>query len=112
MKHTNFAKQIIEIKNQEYKELFKAVEAHGNYYEWDFDRNEHPIIAVNTRIPDPMDMEIEKVYIEDGFLYMEGVDKEWGNRIDFEVSDVFAGHLGYVIDCIPETDTVKDVTGA
>lgn len=112
MRHTDFLAQTRAIKAQEYKELYIAVEAHGGLYEWDLSEGNYPIIAVNVEsiAPEPMDIDIYKVSIENGILKIYGKDKEYGNEISFKPKDVFAGHLSFIIDYIPSTDSVDDVT--
>lgn len=112
MEHTDFYCLVRRIKQMEYKEVFDAIQAHGGSYEWDIENDDnYPIIAVNISsiYPNPMDMIITKVYIEDNVLYLNGVDKEWGNPIDFAYDEVFAGHLSYILDYLPATDSVRTV---
>ena len=118
MKHTDFYNKVKEIKRQEQRELKEALKAHGGRYSWyneDYEEfvEEYPCIAVNanTAFPNPTDIDIRAVSVDkDGKLWFEGEDKEWGNEVNFCADDVFAGHLGYIIDLIPETDAVNDVT--
>ena len=72
----------------------------------------HPIIAVNVNsiCPNPMDMDIYKVSIQGGILKIYGEDKEYGNDVPLNPEDVFAGHLSSIIDYIPATGDVEDVT--
>lgn len=110
MKHTDFYEKVKVIKQQEYTELQKAVEAHGGFYQWDEDNA--PIIAVSVDgcNPNPDDIEVTKVAVVNGYLELWGVDKEYRNPVDFTTNDVFAGHLSYIIDSIPITDKVSDVS--
>lgn len=119
MKHSDFRSLINEIKQKEYNELYKAIEAHGGSYSWwneidecFIEEVEHPIIAVNVNsmFPNPIDVEIRRVFIERGCLVIVGEDKEYGDLVHFLPGDVFAGHLSYVIDLIEQTETVDDVT--
>lgn len=112
MKHTDFPAQTRAIKAQEYKELYIAVEAHGGLYEWDLSEGNYPIIAVNVDniAPEPMDLDIYKVLIKNDILKIHGKDKVYGNDISFKPKDVFTGHLSFIIDYIPATDNVDDVT--
>ncbi|WP_455674194.1 hypothetical protein [Phocaeicola sp.] len=112
MKHTDFFAQTRAIKIQEYKELYAAVEAHGGTYEWNLSEGNYPTIAVNVDsiYPNPMDMNIYKVSIQDGILQIYGEDKEYGNNIPFKLKDVFAGHLSSIIDYIPAAGDVDEVT--
>ena len=111
MKHTNFHSLVEKIKQQEYQELMLAVQAHDGRYKWN-DDTERPIIAVNVdgNYPYPDDIEITEVSIVDGILVLKGEDKEFGNSVDFKPPDVFAGHLSFIIDYLPHTDVVTDVS--
>lgn len=112
MKHTDFFARTRAIKAQEYKELYAAVEAHGGIYEWDLSNGNYPTIAVNadSTCPNPTDVDIYKVSIQQGVLKIYGEDKEYGNDVPFKPEDVFAGHLSSIIDYIPATRGVEDVT--
>lgn len=119
MKHTDFYARVQEIKRKEQQELCRALEAHGGSYSWwnteeecFKEDEEHPIIAVNVNgiFPNPTDIEIRAVSVDNGFLSFVGEDKENGDLVDFQAWDVFAGHLGYVIDLIPNVNGIDDVT--
>lgn len=120
MKHTNFYPQLTEIKKKEYQELYQAIKAHGGEYSWgtedgegnwSFNLGDYPIFAINTTgyTPQPMDICIRSVRIENGRIKLEGEDNEFGNRIEFSTDDVFAGHLSYITDLIPATEQVSEV---
>lgn len=118
MKHTDFYNQIEAIKRKEQRELIEALKAHGGSYSWynediqEFE-SEYPCVAVNLNgiNPNPMDVDIRSISINKyDDLCFKGEDKEWGNEVRFFADDVFAGHIAYIIDMIPETDTVNDVT--
>lgn len=110
MKHTDFYSIIKKIKEQERRELINAVIAHGGSYNWE-DEGEKPIIAVNIKYwENPTDVYITHVYIIDGNLRIYGEDKESGVPIEIDPSDVFAGHISYIIDMIPETKSTKEVS--
>lgn len=117
MKHTDFYSKVEEIKRQEQRELIEALKAHGGSYSWYNEEtkefaDEYPCIAVNVdgTFPNPTDVIIHSVSIYNNSLHFVGTDKDYGNSVDFEADDVFAGHLSYIIDLIPETNTVDDVT--
>lgn len=118
MKHTDFCSLVHDIKCKEQQELCRALEAHGGSYSWwnteeeCFVEDEHPIIAVNvdSMFPNPIDVKIRSVSIDNGHLILIGEDKESGELVDFQAWDVFAGHLGYIIGLIPDSEWVNDVT--
>ena len=111
--YSNFQSMIDGIKKQEYLEVKLAVEAHDGYYCWDVTTDDGcPIIAVNVNgfAPNPMDVCISKVAIVNDELVIEGVDKEYGNPVNFKPEDVFAGHLSFIIDYLPATESVTNVS--
>lgn len=120
MKHTNLYKEYKKLDTIEAVELILAVEAHGSEYVFvhfddngdydDEERNNAPIIAASTRwMDDYEDFYISRVEVEKGFYTLYGWAKE-GCGDEVEIDSVAHGHLGYVTDCIPETDEVKDVS--
>lgn len=110
MKHTDFHSIIRKIKEQERQELINAVIAHGGFYNWE-DEEEKPIIAANAKYwESPIDVYITHVYIIDGSLRIYGEDKESGTPVEIDSYDAFAGHISYIIDMIPETESIKEVS--
>lgn len=113
MKHTNFNAKANEVKYQEQEELQRAVTAHGGIYEWNTEKdNSLPVIAINadTSYPKPQDVKVNKVAITNNHLEISGVAIEDNYPVKFTVDDVFAGHLSFVIDYIPETKEISDVS--
>ncbi|MDR1459492.1 MAG: hypothetical protein LBI60_04695 [Bacteroidales bacterium] len=125
MKHTSLYDKIEEIRRQEIAELIAAVNAHGGRYEWPVDDDENddgeedddenkdrPIIAINPDncCPNPQDVEVISVSVNSGKLELEGVDKNDRYDVSFTPEEVFIGHLSFITDYIPETDTVSDVS--
>ena len=112
MNHTDFYARIRAIKEMEYRELYAAIELHGASYEWNSNDGECPVIAVNTGSvqPAPADVLICRVTIENGNLRLYGVENEYGNEVNFQPDEAFAGHLSYIIDCLPPVNGVDDVT--
>ena len=51
-----------------------------------------------------------RVTIENGNLRLYGVENEYGNEVNFQPDEAFAGHLSYIIDCLPPVNGVDDVT--
>ena len=56
------------------------------------------------------DVLICRVAIENGNLRLYGVENEYGNEVNFRPDEAFAGHLSYIIDCLPPVNGVDDVT--
>lgn len=113
MKHSDYQAKVNELKALEHEELKRAIEAHGDSYEWDSENGgSYPIIAINSNKsePEPQDIEITKVAIIDGRLKISGVDNKYGGPVKFDADDIFAGHLSFIIDYIPATDEVSDVS--
>jgi hypothetical protein len=111
MKHTDFFKKIREIEAQEQLELIKAIMAYGGKFNWDED-TEQPIIAINpdSVCPSPIDVEVNRVIVNNGHLKIFGSEKECGYEIEFDPEDAFTGHLSSIIDYIPDTENISDVT--
>ena len=121
MKHTDLYHEYKKLDAIEAKELIAAVKAHGNEYifihfdeDGDYDveeRDNAPIIAAATKYMDAYeDFYISRVEVYDeGYYTLYGWPKE-GFTDEVEIDSVAHGHLGYVTDCIPETDMVRDVT--
>jgi hypothetical protein len=116
MEHTDFDRKIEQIKQQETAELIAAVNAHGGKFQWpmedDDDNMERPIIAINpdSKYPNPTDVEVISVCVNSGRLELIGLEKNDGYEIPFTPEEVFPGHLSFIIDYIPETEDIKDVT--
>lgn len=115
MKHSDFYQKTKAIKEQEYAELYTAIKAHGNCYRWDLSaETDYPIIAVNVDgiFPNPADICVYKVSIENHALRIYGVDKEYGHEVDIKPEYAFAGHPSFIIDHIIPTNEVEAVTSA
>ncbi len=121
MKHTDFYALHKKLDSQAKVELIAAVRAHGGEYifvhfddDGDYDeeeRNEAPIIMASTHSQDTYeDYYISRIELrDDEFLSIYGWAKDgWADEVELEY---FAhGHLEYIIDQIPETEDVQDVT--
>lgn len=120
MKHTELYNEYKKLDTIEAVELILAVEAHGNEYvfihfdnDGDYDveeRDNAPIIAASTQWMDAYeDFYVSRVEVDKGFYTLYGWPKE-GCADEVEIDSVAHGHLGFVTDCIPETENVKDVS--
>lgn len=116
MRHSDFYKQYKELEALERAELKKAVLAHGGEFRFlTPDREEidgviAPIVmGGDSHWEQNCDCVISRVVVEDGHLSIYGYDKEYGDE-EIYLDDIEFGHLNYIIDEIPETDEVKDVT--
>lgn len=120
MKHTDLYNEYKRLDAIEEEELIAAVKAHGGEYVFihlddedgycEEERDRAPIIAASTKYMDGYeDFYVSRVEAKGGHCTLYGWCKE-GWVDENEIYSVAHGHLGYVIDCIPETDEVKDVT--
>lgn len=116
MKHSDFYKQYRELEALEREELKKAVLAHGGEFRFQTEDGESigdiqaPIVMAGDRHWDSnCDCIITRVAVVNGGLEIYGYDKEYGDK-EMWLDDVEFGHLSYIIDEIPETNEVKDVT--
>lgn len=116
MRHSNFYQQYRKLEALEREELKKAVLAHGGEFRFQTEDGENvegvqmPIVmAGDSHWESNCDCYITRVAVVDGILEIYGYDKEYGNE-EMRLDDVEFGHLSYIIDEIPETNDVKDVT--
>lgn len=123
MKHTDFAKQYKFIDGWTEAELKAAIKAHGNEYVFihtDEDDDENiseektkaPIIAASTKWMESYeDFYVSRVSFDKyDNLIIFGFPKEGWADDEQELTSIAHGQLEYVIDLIPETDEVQDVT--
>lgn len=114
IKYSDFHAMCDEIRKQEARELKLALKAHGGSFTWIDDDNDEeelfypPIIMVNLN-DGPMDVVIHKAWLNDDCLELSAFDNEWGNQKDIELEDIAPGHLAYLIEHMPVTDTIKSV---
>lgn len=103
------------IKDIEYEELKKALEAHGGSYAW-FDEEtqdepdeniEMPIVLVNDDYCGPTDVVIYKAWLDKyGDICVDAADNEYKNHMEVEIGDIEVGHLYYITELIPEVEGV------
>lgn len=114
MKHTDFYSLIREFKRREQQELKRALEAHGGSFSWyDTVKNRiidnPPVVPINSE-DGPMDVAIRSAAIINNRLCIYGENHADGEVVYFEPYDVFAGYMEYIIEKIPATKDVSDVT--
>lgn len=116
MKHTDFYNKYREIEAMERAELKKAVMAHGGEFRFVNEDGEEiegicaPIIMASGQdCNTSCDFIVSRVSVVNNILEIYGVEKEWGVEEEW-LGYIEAGHLHYIIDEIPETEDVKDVT--
>ena len=122
MKHTDLYNEYKKLDAIEREELIAAVKAHGGEYvfideedeDW-YDDDDVPIVCACFSYSDGMsDYYVSRVAVDDkGYLSIYGFDKEYGSPSDErELYQIETGHIGTIIDCIPATETVKDVSSS
>ena len=116
MKHTDFYSKYKELEAQEREELTKAVLAHGGEFRFltedgeDIEGISAPvIIAGGKHWESNCDCIVSRVTVEYGFPEIYGYDCNYKDE-EVYLSSIEFGHLGYIIDAIPETDDVHDVS--
>lgn len=120
MKHTNFYDQYRTISRQERRELTAAVKAHGGEYVFipedseDWDEGNNVIIKASSQYydEDNKDRYVSRVTVDKyGELHIYGFDTEYDSPSDeHELFNIEYGHLEYILDAIPETNYVRDVS--
>ena len=122
MKHTDYYKQARKIKSKSIAELAAALRAHGGSYTWknpdcddDDDETEEsdtiPCIGFNLD-SGPVDVEVYKAIVSEcGSVTIIGRYHDDAGDIDeFDPWDAFVAHLDFLMDEIPETEEVSDVS--
>lgn len=116
MKHTDFYALHKNLDEQARKELKAAIMAYGNEYVFIHDedneekRNNAPIITASTKYMEGYeDFYVVRVVLEDDYLVIYGYPKD-GWYSEDELTSIAHGHLEYIIDQIPETEAVQDVS--
>lgn len=98
------------------KELKAALAAHGGEYSWYSEEDEKyadnvPIVMCNHKYVGPVNVKIRKACINSyGYVRVTAATDDYDDVIDIELSDIVANHLQYIIESIPATDTVTDVS--
>ena len=113
MKHTDFYSQLEDIKKQEIQELTAAVKAHGGKvtFQYDMEPDDNaPILIFNPE--GTVEVVVKTVTVEDDRLRVFGNDKNdcYTDEEEFFIEYALPGQLSFIIDAIPETDNVNDVT--
>ncbi len=123
MKHTDFFKKYQQLDEQVRAELSAAIKAHGGEYIFIHteDEDEDSISTEKTSAPVICASTKWLGGFEDFYVTSLSFDKNNQLRIygfptegyvdeEQELTEIAHGHLEYIIDLIPETDEVQDVT--
>lgn len=118
MKHTDYYSQAQAIKQKSIEELAAALKAHGGTYTWkdpeneeDEEADEGPCIGFNLD-SGPVDVRVYQAKVdEQGFITIIGRYNDDSNDMaEFDPKDAFVAHIDFLLDEIPETAEVSDVT--
>lgn len=98
------------------KELKAALAAHGGKFSWYSEEDEEyaenvPTVMCNNRYAGPVDVKVRSVYIDShGYVMIEAATNDYNDEITIEFDDIVASHIQYIIESIPVTDAVTDVS--
>ncbi len=117
MKHTNNYDKLKALDNLDRRELLEAVKAHGGIYRWydedgeEIEGRQAPIIVGAWKhMEGSEDYIITHVVVDDDYVKIYGFPKEcWETTPDF-MYWIDYGQIGYIIDEIPETEEISDVS--
>lgn len=122
MKCTNAWEVSRMLRHHMKKELKAALVAHGGEFSWYSEEDEGkdedekytdnvPIVMLNHKYAGPVNVKIRRAYIDSyGHIVISAVTNEYDNDIDIELDDIVAHHIQYIIESIPVTDAVSDVS--
>lgn len=98
------------------KELKAALDAHGGEFSWYSEEDEEyaenaPVIMCNNRYAGPVDVKVRSAYVGSyGNVLIEAAVLDCNDGITIEFDDVVVSHIQYIIESIPVTDNVTDVS--
>lgn len=105
------------------KELKAALMAHGGEFSWYSEEEDEgkdedekyadntPVVMCDHKYVGPMDVKIRKVYIDSGgYVRVTAATVEYNVKVCIELCDIVAHHIQFIIESIPVTDTVTDVS--
>lgn len=113
MKHTDYTGAYEALGKAELRELAAALKAHGGAYK--FDGDDPDKCAVISAIPksgfNAEDFRVTQAILSDGDVRIFGIPVDDYEECELDTSDmVICGQVGYIIDAIPETEGVKEVS--
>lgn len=116
MKCTNAWEVSRMLRHHMKKELKAALVAHGGEFSWYSEEDEEyaenvPTVMCNNRYAGPVDVKVRSVYIDShGYVMIEAATNDYNDEITIEFDDIVASHIQYIIESIPVTDAVSDVS--
>lgn len=105
-----------QLREKMLEELKRAVQAHGGSYSWYNEETEEfsddaPIVMCNHRYAGPVDVKIKSLSIDKwGYLNIDAATNEYEDDIEISFNDITPGHFSYIIENMPATPEVDDVT--
>lgn len=120
MKHTELYNEYKKLDELERQELISAVKAHGGEYvfidkeddSW-MEKDDYPTVIASFRYTDEQSCyNVSRVTVDnDDNLTIYGFCNDYGGPFDEdELYYIEFGHIGTIIDFVPATETVKDVS--
>lgn len=98
------------------KELKAALAAHGGKFSWYSEEDEEyadnaPIVICNNRYAGPVDVKVRSAYVSSyGSVFIEAATVDCDDDITIEFDDIVVSNIQYIIESIPVTDAVSDVS--
>ena len=98
------------------KELKAALDAHGGEFSWYSEEDEEyaedaPIVMCNNRYDGPVDVRVRSAYVSSyGSVFIEAATLDCDDNITIEFDDIVVSNIQNIIEAIPVTDTVTDVS--
>lgn len=98
------------------KELKAALDAHGGEFSWYSEEDEEyadnaPIVICNNRYAGPVDVKVRSAYVSSyGSVFIEAATVDCDDDITIEFDDIVVSNIQYIIESIPVTDAVSDVS--
>ena len=105
------------------KELKAALVAHLGEFSWYSEEEDEgkdedekyadntPIVMCNHRYAGPVNVKIRKAHIDSGgYVRVTAATVEYDDEVCIEFDDIVAHHIQFIIEAIPATDTVTDVS--
>ena len=104
------------LHNHMEKELKAALDAHGGEFSWYSEEDEEyaedaPVVICNNRYAGPVDVKVRSAYVSSyGSVFIEAATVDCDEDITIEFDDIVVSNIQYIIESIPATDAVSDVS--
>ncbi len=115
IQHSDIKCMCDRVRAIELNELKKSLNAHGGKFEWNddsFDRGLFaPIVITDSKYTGPIEVMIEKIELDkDNNYVVNAIDAELCTAVNVKMDDIVTGYIHKIIDKIPATNEVKDVS--